>query len=124
MLRLFSSLPVPDRTLPVYKTAFRQNTLFHQICFSPKSDLDLPGKYDCGRPGHPDQVIIPVPFNLQGAAEHFYSDGVVRQAVQDAQQPVPQARVSPVPRSQTRIRTRLRSMTCTNSVLVRLGKHG
>ena len=43
------------------------------------------------------------------------------QATAVAQQPVPQARVSPVPRSHTRIFTWCLSTTCTNSVLVLLG---
>ena len=46
------------------------------------------------------------------------------QATATAQAPVPQARVSPAPRSQTRMRTCPASMSCTNSVLVRLGNQG
>ena len=41
-----------------------------------------------------------------------------------AQAPVPQASVSPVPRSHTRMRTSCRLSTCTNSAFTRLGKAG
>ena len=41
-----------------------------------------------------------------------------------AQAPVPQARVSPLPRSQTRIRRVVGVTTRTNSVLIRAGKRG
>ena len=45
-------------------------------------------------------------------------------AARTAQAPVPQARVSPLPRSHTRMRSVCLSITFTNSVFIRLGKLG
>ena len=47
----------------------------------------------------------------------------VFKATADAHAPVPQASVSPAPRSHTRILTLFLSITCTNSVFIRFGKH-
>ena len=48
----------------------------------------------------------------------------IDRAAAAAQAPVPQAIVSPEPRSQTRIRSVWLSITCTNSVLTCSGKIG
>ena len=64
--------------------------------------------------------------SLSDLSERAQRDKVAQAdlATAAADEPVPEDRVSPTPRSQTRIRRQSRARTCTTCTLVRWGKSG
>ena len=93
------------------------------------SFMVLPSPERPRRPGRSGDVVVVGPVEFQIAAGQMGQNfrpvrPVKTPATQTAQAPVPQASVSPLPRSQTRIRTSSGESTSTNSALTRSGKCG